>query len=112
MAFLEDVHDQPEVLRRLVAAYRGEEAGTLARAVERLAATGSAPVLVIGMGSSLSAGRAFAGATERTVVLARWGSYHGNTLGALDLSGRDPIDRDPCTPCLLDHVSHARTRRL
>ena len=28
------------------------------------------------------------GQTERWIVVARWGSYHGNTLGALDLSGR------------------------
>jgi hypothetical protein len=28
------------------------------------------------------------GQTERTVVLSRQGSYHGNTLGALDASGR------------------------
>jgi len=26
-------------------------------------------------------------------VFARWGSYHGNTLGALDLSGRRPLRR-------------------
>lgn len=31
------------------------------------------------------------GATDRHVVLARHGSYHGNTRGALDLSGRDPL---------------------
>ena len=28
------------------------------------------------------------GEPGRDVVIARWGSYHGNTLGALDLSGR------------------------
>ncbi|HEX9044839.1 MAG TPA: aminotransferase class III-fold pyridoxal phosphate-dependent enzyme [Candidatus Limnocylindrales bacterium] len=33
------------------------------------------------------------GETERWLVLARWGSYHGNTLGALDLSGRRPLRR-------------------
>jgi adenosylmethionine-8-amino-7-oxononanoate aminotransferase len=33
------------------------------------------------------------GEPERTVVIARWGSYHGNTLGALDLSGRRPLRR-------------------
>ena len=27
------------------------------------------------------------------IVFARWGSYHGNTLGALDLSGRKPLRR-------------------
>jgi len=33
------------------------------------------------------------GETGRLVVFARWGSYHGNTLGALDLSGRRPLRR-------------------
>ena len=33
------------------------------------------------------------GETERWIVFARWGSYHGNTLGALDLSGRKPLRR-------------------
>jgi len=33
------------------------------------------------------------GETDRLVVFARWGSYHGNTLGALDLSGRRPLRR-------------------
>ena len=31
------------------------------------------------------------GRPDRTVVLARQGSYHGNTLGALDLSGRERL---------------------
>jgi hypothetical protein len=29
----------------------------------------------------------------RWIVISRWGSYHGNTLGALDLSGRKPLRR-------------------
>ncbi len=33
------------------------------------------------------------GQPDRWVVIARWGSYHGNTLGALDLSGRKPLRR-------------------
>ena len=33
------------------------------------------------------------GETDRLIVFARWGSYHGNTLGALDLSGRKPLRR-------------------
>ncbi len=33
------------------------------------------------------------GENERWTVIARWGSYHGNTLGALDLSGRRPLRR-------------------
>ena len=33
------------------------------------------------------------GEPNRWIVYARWGSYHGNTLGALDLSGRKPLRR-------------------
>ncbi len=33
------------------------------------------------------------GEPDRWVVIARWSSYHGNTLGALDLSGRKPLRR-------------------
>jgi len=46
------------------------------------------------------------GEPDRTVVIARWGSYHGNTLGALDLSGRAPLRR-PYEPWLgrFRHVS-------
>ncbi len=33
------------------------------------------------------------GDTDRWIVIGRWGSYHGNTLGALDLSGRRPLRR-------------------
>jgi len=48
------------------------------------------------------------GEAERDVVIARWGSYHGNTLGALDLSGRAPLRR-PYEPWLgrFRHVSAA-----
>jgi adenosylmethionine-8-amino-7-oxononanoate aminotransferase len=33
------------------------------------------------------------GEQQRWIVISRWGSYHGNTLGALDLSGRRPLRR-------------------
>ena len=48
------------------------------------------------------------GEADRTVVFARWSSYHGNTLGALDLSGRKPLRR-PYEPWLgrFQHVSAA-----
>ena len=48
------------------------------------------------------------GEPGRDVVIARWGSYHGNTLGALDLSGRPPLRR-PYEPWLgrFRHVSAA-----
>lgn len=39
------------------------------------------------------------GDSDRHIVLARHGSYHGNTRGALDLSGRDPL-REPYLPWL------------
>jgi adenosylmethionine-8-amino-7-oxononanoate aminotransferase len=44
------------------------------------------------------------GAGSRHKVIARWGSYHGNTLGALDASGREPLRR-PYEPWL-GRVSH------
>ena len=48
------------------------------------------------------------GEPGRTVVVSRWGSYHGNTLGALDLSGRRGL-RTPYEPWLgrFEHVSAA-----
>jgi adenosylmethionine-8-amino-7-oxononanoate aminotransferase len=48
------------------------------------------------------------GEPEREIVVARHGSYHGNTLGALDLSGRPPLRR-PYEPWLgrVRHVSAA-----
>lgn len=39
------------------------------------------------------------GKPSRHKVIARWGSYHGNTLGALDASGREPLRR-PYEPWL------------
>ena len=48
------------------------------------------------------------GEPEREILVARHGSYHGNTLGALDLSGRPPLRR-PYEPWLgrVRHVSAA-----
>lgn len=48
------------------------------------------------------------GDAERWIVFSRWGSYHGNTLGALDLSGRKPL-RQPYEGWLgrFRHVSAA-----
>jgi adenosylmethionine-8-amino-7-oxononanoate aminotransferase len=46
--------------------------------------------------SALKLARAYhlaRGEKDRWIVFARWGSYHGNTLGALDLSGRKPLRR-------------------
>lgn len=39
------------------------------------------------------------GEPARHVILARHGSYHGNTRGALDVSGREPL-REPYLPWL------------
>ena len=39
------------------------------------------------------------GEDSRHKVIARWGSYHGNTIGALDASGREPLRR-PYEPWL------------
>ncbi len=52
------------------------------------------------------------GEPDRDVVIARHGSYHGNTLGALDLSGRPPLRR-PYEPWLgrFRHVSAAYAYR-
>lgn len=52
--------------------------------------------------TALKLARAFhvaGGEPDRTVVLSRWGSYHGNTLGALDASGRRRL-RQPFEPWL------------
>ena len=46
--------------------------------------------------SALKLARAYhlaRGETDRWIVISRWGSYHGNSLGALDLSGRRPLRR-------------------
>ena len=46
--------------------------------------------------SALKLARAYhlaRGEPDRLVVFSRWGSYHGNSLGALDLSGRKTLRR-------------------
>ena len=54
------------------------------------------------MESALKMARAYhlaRGDTERSVIVARGSSYHGNTRGALDASGREPLRR-PYEPWL------------
>jgi hypothetical protein len=54
------------------------------------------------MESALKMARAYhlaRGEPERSVVIARSASYHGNTRGALDVSGREPLRR-PYEPWL------------
>ncbi len=49
-----------------------------------------------GIETALKLARAYhlaRGEKDRWIVFARWSSYHGNTLGALDLSGRKPLRR-------------------
>jgi adenosylmethionine-8-amino-7-oxononanoate aminotransferase len=48
------------------------------------------------------------GEPDRDVVISRYGSYHGNTIGALDVGGRPPLRR-PYEPWLgrFRHVSAA-----
>jgi adenosylmethionine-8-amino-7-oxononanoate aminotransferase len=60
------------------------------------------------MESALKMARAYhlaKGRPKRTVIIARGASYHGNTRGALDLSGREPLRR-PYEPWL------GQTRRV
>lgn len=45
------------------------------------------------------------GEGTRHKIISRWGSYHGNTRGALDISGRQPL-REPYLPWLT-HAVHA-----
>jgi adenosylmethionine-8-amino-7-oxononanoate aminotransferase len=48
------------------------------------------------------------GEADREVVIGRWGSYHGNSLGALDVSGRRPLRRPyEGWLCRFRHVSAA-----
>jgi adenosylmethionine-8-amino-7-oxononanoate aminotransferase len=57
--------------------------------------------------TALKMARAFhlARGEDRHRVVARWGSYHGNTRGALDASGREPLRR-PYLPWL-GQAAHA-----
>ncbi|MGZ8515554.1 MAG: aminotransferase family protein, partial [Candidatus Limnocylindrales bacterium] len=72
-----------------------------ARAVGRHVPVDGAAIYPVSGGSeaietALKLARAYylaRGETERWIVFSRWGSYHGNTLGALDLSGRKPLRR-------------------
>jgi len=42
-----------------------------------------------------------AGNPKKSIVISRWKSYHGNTIGAVSMSGRTAW-REPYTPYLLD----------
>lgn len=82
MAFIDDVRAQPAVLRTVVEAYAGPERARLDRALRLLAVDADRPLLVIGMGSSLTAGRTLAGLPGRLVVLEDAGELLHYGLGA------------------------------
>jgi hypothetical protein len=111
-------HGRPEVaaaaeeaLRRLTyvhaAALTSQDLESYAAEVAGVVPLDGARVFPVSGGSeametALKLARAYhlaRGEPERTVVLARDRSYHGNTLGALDLSGREPLRR-PYLPWL------------
>jgi adenosylmethionine-8-amino-7-oxononanoate aminotransferase len=103
--------------RRSIAAAIGDQAGrlayahgsafttepveTYAREVGRILPIDGPAIYPVSGGSeatetALKLARAFhlaRGQADRWIVISRWGSYHGNTLGALDLSGRRPLRR-------------------
>jgi len=103
--------------RRSIAAAIGDQAGRLAyahgsafttepveayaREVGRILPIDGPAIYPVSGGSeatetALKLARAYhlaRGQADRWIVISRWGSYHGNTLGALDLSGRRPLRR-------------------
>ncbi len=88
-------------------AFTTEVVEDYARDVAGLVPVGSARVFPVSGGSeamesALKMARAYhlaRGDSERSVFVARDASYHGNTIGALDVSGREP-PRRPYRPWL------------
>lgn len=88
--FLEDVRAQPDALRRLLGSYRGELRPRLLEAAAAIDRHPDRPLLVVGMGSSLSAGRilpALFAARSRVVLLEDAGELLHYGLGTLDSVG-------------------------
>lgn len=81
MAFTDDVRAQPAVLRGVVEAYATVERPRLERALRLLAAEADRPLLVVGMGSSLTAGRTLMGLPGRLVILEDAGELLHYGLG-------------------------------
>jgi hypothetical protein len=83
------------------AAFTTEPVEAYARAIARFLPVDGPAIYPVSGGSeaietSLKLARAYhlaRGDPDRWIVFSRWGSYHGNTLGALDLSGRRPLRR-------------------
>ncbi len=86
MGFIDDVSAQPAVLRELVSAYRGTLAADLDRAAGLVAAAQDQPLVVTGMGSSLSAGRTLDRST-RQVILEDAGELLHYGIGAAAAAG-------------------------
>jgi adenosylmethionine-8-amino-7-oxononanoate aminotransferase len=82
-------------------AFTTEPIETYAREVGRILPIDGPAIYPVSGGSeatetALKLARAYhlaRGQADRWIVISRWGSYHGNTLGALDLSGRRPLRR-------------------
>lgn len=88
--FLDDVRSQAQVLRALIEAYRGELRPLVVRAAELVERRPDRPILVLGMGSSLSAGRilpAVLARRKRVVVLEDAGELLHYGLGAAERAG-------------------------
>jgi len=83
--FLDDVRSQAPVLRGLIQAYRGDLHPLLVRGAELIDQRPDRPLLVLGMGSSLSAGRVLPGLMaprSRVVLLEDAGELLHYGLGA------------------------------
>lgn len=88
--FLADVRAQASVLRSLVAAYRGDLHPLVVRAAKLIWRRPDQPLLVVGMGSSLSAGRilpSLLAQRPRVVVLEDAGELLHYGLGAAARAG-------------------------
>lgn len=90
MAFLEDVRAQGGMLRSLVAAYRGDLRPRLEQAAGLLASEPDRHVVIVGMGSSLSAGRVLRpllAANGRVALVEDAGELLHYGLGAVRAAG-------------------------
>jgi len=88
--FLDDVRSQAPVLRALIQAYRGDLYPNLVRAAELIDQRPDRPLLVVGMGSSLSAGgilRSLLAPRSRVVILEDAGELLHYGLGAAARAG-------------------------
>ena len=87
LPFIDDVRQQPSVLRELVDAYRTSQAAVLGRAAALLDGASGRPLLVVGMGSSLTAGRVLPRDGRRVILLEDAGELLHYGLGMLGSVG-------------------------